>query len=488
MTHSPVTRRSGLTLVEILIAMVMTLIVLLAMMEAFKYASGEMQRSRATIELSNQLRAAQELLRSDLEHMTLDPRPWTQTALPKGYFEYVEGPRGDADGSVVNENLIPPKTIANREQYSYLGDVDDIISFTVNRPEQPFRGRWLDQNGNEQIVESPMAEIVWWTDWDDRNLNGLVDFDESVTVYRRVLLIRPDLAMLPLSNVKFNPSPSLWASSQLELAGDPDEDRKNVFRSYCDISCRYNGTNMVANSLEDLGHRGNRFCNITFDDPGAANGFPHVAYYSANEVADQKRRKTKRFNLTNSKMASNAERNGDDVVLTNVAGFDVRVYSPNAAVQEFNSASLLVEPSDVLITSGENYVQGAPNLGAFVDLNYGGAGWFGPDSNFYYPLWIKKLDATDNLIAINVGDQNVFDTWTPVYESDGVDQDGVAGVDQGTNGVDDGGTAAVDDTAERETMPPYSHPIRGLKVSFRLVEKNTKQLRQASIIHSFVPE
>ena len=182
MTHSPVTRRSGLTLVEILIAMVMTLIVLLAMMEAFKYASGEMQRSRATIELSNQLRAAQELLRSDLEHMTLDPRPWTQTALPKGYFEYVEGPRGDADGSVVNENLIPPKTIANREQYSYLGDVDDIISFTVNRPEQPFRGRWLDQNGNEQIVESPMAEIVWWTDWDDRNLNGLVDFDESVTV------------------------------------------------------------------------------------------------------------------------------------------------------------------------------------------------------------------------------------------------------------------------------------------------------------------
>jgi len=81
-----------------------------------------------------------------------------------------------------------------------------------------------------------------------------------------------------------------------------------------------------------------------------------------------------------------------------------------------------------------------------------------------------------------------YDTWTPVYENDGLDQDGQYGVDQGTNGIDDGGTPAVDETAERETMPPYGHPIRGLKVSLRLVEKNTKQVRQASVIHSFVPE
>ena len=112
MTQSPVTRRSGLTLVEILIAMVMTLIVLFAMMEAFKYASGEMQRSRAVIEMSSQLRAAQELLRSDLEHVTLDPKPWTQTALPKGYFEYVEAVGRDSTNAVsATENYrIPCKT------------------------------------------------------------------------------------------------------------------------------------------------------------------------------------------------------------------------------------------------------------------------------------------------------------------------------------------------------------------------------------------
>ncbi|MCH2181483.1 MAG: hypothetical protein MK108_05710 [Mariniblastus sp.] len=469
--RSPLARPSGLTLVEVLIAMTMTLVVMFAMMEAFKYASGAMQKSRAVIEMSNQLRAAQELLRSDLEQITLDPKPWTQTALPKGYFEYIEGPRRDATGSTVT---------TNKAQYSYLGDVDDIISFTVNRPEQPFRGRWLYLDGSSvkgKIVESPMAEIIWWTDWDDRNGNGLVDFDESVTVYRRVLLIRPDLALPPLDNAKFDPNNS-WNPSVLERANTP-EDRKNIFRSYCDISSRFDGTNMVANSLEDLGHRGNRYCNIVFDNSDAANGFPHQSYdYDDNGVG---RTETKRFNLINSKMAANEVRSGDDIVLTNIAGFDVRVYSPNATVNEVNN--LVIEPGDVLIANQTPFPSSSPHYGAFVDLAHleSSASWFGspphPDSGLSYPFYLN-LSLTEH----------AYDTWTPVYEVDGFDQDDDSLIDEGTNGVNDGGKIAVDDTAERETMPPYPHPIRGLKVSLRLVEKNTKQVRQASVVHSFVPE
>ena len=53
---SPISaRRPGLSLIEIMIAMVMTLIVLGAMMAAFAYGSSEMQKGRATIELNNRL-------------------------------------------------------------------------------------------------------------------------------------------------------------------------------------------------------------------------------------------------------------------------------------------------------------------------------------------------------------------------------------------------------------------------------------------------
>jgi hypothetical protein len=61
-------------------------------------------------------------------------------------------------------------------------------------------------------------------------------------------------------------------------------------------------------------------------------------------------------------------------------------------------------------------------------------------------------------------------------------------VDEGTDGLDNDGTNGVDDTGERETLPPYAYPIRGIKVSIRLIEKGTKQVHQTSIVHSFVPE
>ena len=84
--HRPFSRR-GLTLIEIMIALTMTLIVLGAMMQAFQYASGQMQMGRATMELANRLRSAEELLRSDLSNLTVEPRPYTGNTNPNGYFE-----------------------------------------------------------------------------------------------------------------------------------------------------------------------------------------------------------------------------------------------------------------------------------------------------------------------------------------------------------------------------------------------------------------
>ena len=400
--------RNGLTLVEILIAMVMTLIVLYAMMEAFRYASVEIKRGRAVIEMSNQLRSAQELFRSDLEAITLDPRPWTQTAQPTGYFEVLEGAGRDS-------------TNAASPTDNYLGDVDDVIAFTVNRPERPFRGRYVDSAGQMRIVESPMAEIVWWTDWDDRNGNAAIDFDEPVTLYRRVLLIRPDLDF---------------------TGATPNQG----FYQENDISVRVLGGTIVPNRLEDLSNRAARFCH----DPV----FPH---------------RIDRTNLSDYRMGVGGTFTGDDIVLTDLAGFDVQVYSPNAGVAETLTNTLAVEPGDVGYGAAPTTKEGA-----FVDLNHGAGGWF---SNAPHPK--SGLSAPADVS---------YDTWSPLYETDQSDQDGLGGADTATNGIDDDNANGVDDSGERDTMPPYPHPVRGIKATFRMIEKDTRQVRQVSVVHSFVPE
>jgi hypothetical protein len=90
---------------------------------------------------------------------------------------------------------------------------------------------------------------------------------------------------------------------------------------------------------------------------------------------------------------------------------------------------------------------------------------------------------------------STYDTWSFHYEHDGIRQPGasIPGViDAGTNGLDDNpnnaATYGVDDMSERETSPPYPYPLRGLRVKIRVYEPGSKQVREVTIAHSFVPE
>jgi hypothetical protein len=99
---------------------------------------------------------------------------------------------------------------------------------------------------------------------------------------------------------------------------------------------------------------------------------------------------------------------------------------------------------------------------------------------------------------------SVFDTWSFHYENNGLDEDGVNGIDQGTNGLDerdprivpevnvvDSNDIAIngpDDVGERETVPPYDKPLRGVQVLLRLYERDSRQVRQVSVNQHFVPE
>jgi hypothetical protein len=99
----------------------------------------------------------------------------------------------------------------------------------------------------------------------------------------------------------------------------------------------------------------------------------------------------------------------------------------------------------------------------------------------------------------------VYDTWSFHYENNGLDEDGLHGIDQATNGFDDLGEYVlnplanppttvtelrygVDDAGERETSPPYDVPLRGMQVRLRAYERDSRQVREVGVKQHFVPE
>ena len=127
MVREHVSGRRALTLIEVLVALTISLIVLYAMTVAFKFVSNEMAKGRAAIEMSNRLRMVEQLMRRDLEGVTVDVRPWIRGATPAGYFEYVEGAGNDRTDT-------------------WRGDVDDVLAMTVRSRGRPFFGRFNGKN------------------------------------------------------------------------------------------------------------------------------------------------------------------------------------------------------------------------------------------------------------------------------------------------------------------------------------------------------
>jgi hypothetical protein len=83
----------------------------------------------------------------------------------------------------------------------------------------------------------------------------------------------------------------------------------------------------------------------------------------------------------------------------------------------------------------------------------------------------------------------VYDTWSLHYENDGVDQFGDGIVDLATNGLDDAtANGVVDDITERETMAPYPSQLRGVRITIRVFEPSSLQVRQVTIVQDFLPE
>ncbi|MGY8768120.1 MAG: PulJ/GspJ family protein [Pirellulales bacterium] len=509
-TRQPRFSRLGFTLVEMLVAMTLTLVLFFSVAQMFSQLGGIMEDGRALIEMSGELRGVTHTLQQDLDNRTVEVQPWIQPGTNQGYFEIVEGPDRDKDfaGSTITMG----------------GDADDVLAFTAYSKDEPFVGLvqgtlqsvpvgadneykyFLDPNsGGFTALTSQYAEIVYWTRCtlnDDRQAltdsagadaftDGKRDRDETVTLYRRVLLIRPDIFIgrvtgtVVAGNVTFSRSTSI---DYFEM------------RNYFDLSVRpyeYSPpvSSWLTNSLEDLQLRQNRIGHLHVSSAGG------LTPSAGNDLERYPLRPDflPTFEDLDTEIgAVNNERDriGEDVVLSKLLAFDVRVFDPDAPIDITTSSTVALQPGDLgyIVPSTVN------NTGAYVDLNWAngatGTSFSGephldsllrvnPVSDYPRTPTVKDLSSTTY-------NYQTYDTWPFLYEMDGTDSDGDTEIDQGTNGFDDPGGIAVlniiDDAGELETSPPYPEPLRGIQVQIRVYEDGTRQIRQDTVMGDFIPE
>jgi prepilin-type N-terminal cleavage/methylation domain-containing protein len=446
----------GFTLIEMLVALAITLIMMGAVVTLFGVITESVSGSRSAIEMSDRLRGARNQLQLDLQGATATMRPPLRPENDEGYLEIIEGPIND--GTFVQPPLTAPPLF---------GDVDDVLMLTTRSRGAPFAGKL-----NGVVVTSPVAEVVYFL-----VQNGpVIDATTSTrlcTLYRRVFLIVPGVG---------------------PIVGFDDE-----FYDANDISVHYieSGTasRLIPNTLGDLTKRENRFAHygdttVNYGDfpfpvdlfaippnvppPPPPPSLPEPTNWPTTTTPEHPKE---------SAFIYPAEhlRTGDDVLLTNVLAFDVQVWDPLAPV--FVSNGVAVEPRD------PGWVGLAPTappvgFGAYVDLGYGIGVTYTPPSGTPNPVFIGAPQSKSGLAAPPA----IYDTWSLHYENDGLDQDNFLGPDAGTNGLDDDTNGVVDDIGEYDTLPPYSAPLRGIRVTIRVYEPDSQQVREAVVIQDFLPD
>jgi hypothetical protein len=423
---------SGMTLVEMLVATAVTLIMIGLVAQLFGMLGDSVSASRSVIEINDQLRSVAHKLRTDLAGITVEPIPPVRPESASGYLEIVEGPNNDF--AVNYSGTASVIAVPN-------GDCDDALLFTTQTQGDLFVGRFA----GTQSIESPFAEVAWFC-----VASGTVSGVPIFNLYRRQLLVT---ALVGAGGFTTDNS----VSGTLPLA----------YANY-DLSLRAEGSILLPNSLADLAKRENRFLN-------RGSVFPYKL------CSDPMR-------TTGLVFDASSGRQGEDLVLTNVISFDVRVFDPYAEIKTLDTFA--VTPGDPGYTSGA--VTSPRSFGGYVDL---GAGLSATTTAIGTPTLSGMMQAKSYLSGTTgpfgtFGPlANVYDTWSLHYEFNGIDDDNDGIIDEGSNSVDDSTPAddIIDDPGEYETAPPYPVALRGLEVRIRCYEPSSRQVRQVTVRHTFVP-
>ncbi len=511
--------RRGYTLIEILVATVLTLVMIGAVVRIFAQIGRSVADSRSTLEMTDQLRVASSALKSDLEDLTVRAWPPRHPESDEGHFEFREGPIGPDPNIGWGPEQTPHAWRPDPDNPNAMvadltvGDVDDILMFTTRSTSRPFTGRALVRlagGGIRRSAESQIAEVTW--------------FVRGTTLYRRVLLVLPGFdADLTTPGIQM----------QLDPDGNEVGSPYPGFYANYDLSVHRDGNRLVANTLADLTRREYRFAH---QSPGGFPFHPHFAYnwpepptltnwatlglptlrecsasnWNAGQVLPPMpltplAAPRDRFDAWTNPYPfeeldpetgthqlyydPNSPRVAEDVILTNVIGFDVKLFDPGAPV---------ITDGDVVLSPGDpDYATylgtwSVLNYGAYVDLGYAPAYDDTTVAGAPQALF-HRLNNDSPGPGPRSGLERVYDTWSFHYEHDGMDQFGDTLVDMGTNGFDDTppgqvGYGVVDDPFEMETTAPYPYPARGIQIKIRVFEPDSRRVREVTVVQDFLPK
>jgi hypothetical protein len=496
--------RYGMTLVEMLVAMTLTLMLMGAVAQIFGMFGKGLNGSRSVTELYERMRATGHRLRQDLNGVTVDTTvvPPVLASRNNGYFEYIEGPEtdritffGGAPFNKANGAVSGGTWTGSPEPYlsqvgsddRLVGDIDDVLLFTTRSGGEPFSGRVDSRNGNLEggSIRSPYAEVAWFCRPTPNTLNP-----RTYTLYRRQRLVMAHPGAEPFVNTTAGgPATNTYGGPPNTL---PFTNWTDIYAK-TDVSCRRQGAVVVPNCLGDLTRRENRFLHAQL----FPFVFPHPLYA---------------YDPANHTFENTPARFGEDVILTNVLAFDVRIWDPDAVIQGVpgmiatggaaGGSRLAVEPGDNgYIAPGDSAfpATGTPGYGStgvYVDLAWNNAPGVAAVGVPFPPAGTTPFQGLGSRVSSAPRNDTLpyptYDTWTDFYESNGVDDNANGIIDDGTNGLDDNNNGVIDEAIEQETSPPYPAALQhssgsssgtgGIQVRIRCYEPASQQVRQITIL------
>lgn len=284
-------RRAGFTLVELMVAMGLTILIMTVMASGFQMALQSFSHLKTATELSDRMRTAETMLRRDLEaeHFDSGPNPGVlrlsdlrldrdPTVRPAGGFVQIRQPSrstvegGDADNLSSTIDVNHGLSLTVRRSGKTAGDLFDA-PLAAGEP------MTIGGSGVGVIATNPMdvwrvpntyygewAEVCWFLDTTRPTVQNGVN---TYPLIRRVRLLTPNAVTRPAAD-----GPTL-----------PEV-----------VSARVSGGNITTNTLAAVANPFNRLGST----PTPAVFGPPTA------------------------LPSTSARYGDDIVITNVVGFEVK--------------------------------------------------------------------------------------------------------------------------------------------------------------------
>jgi prepilin-type N-terminal cleavage/methylation domain-containing protein len=415
--------RRGFTLIEVLVATVVTLLMMVSLAQVFKLMGDSMKQGRAALELNSRLRNVAYRIQLDLNNCTVTPKPGSEAVSGAGYFKAYDGPLTDYSYGMISA------------AFNRFGDVDDILMFTARAGDDWFVGKVplfvlqglapTNQASLELVtITAQHAEIAVFvepmvTNESNPNrdpyylrMNPAGNFDRivdsasgsilpaSYRLHYRTLLIRPDLNLAASGALPFGTvGGSDWLVAQATSAQFPAGTGPVVSlpsptcdmvgpHQQCDLSIRrvdpYATSPVAANSLEDLANPANRFAHVQIPIVPNSSSPPLTDFSMPIMALSPKLNSTYTLSEPGTLLTAastlpldhqsafihpafilTGDRTGEDVLASDVLAFDVKGFDPTVPLYEV--AGTVVSPNDPGYSTSGTLV----GNGEFVDIGWG---------------------------------------------------------------------------------------------------------------------